>query len=245
MTVATIQSGHTGRASEHRFFLLMTVAIFATVLIGFARSFYLRPLFPNWPSPHEPFFYLHGTVMTLWFVLLIGQAALISGGRVSVHRVTGLFGAVLSAAVVVLGIVGGIMAAKRPNGFIGVPIPGPQFLIIPVSDMLTFGTLVAFAIARRNDAQTHKRLMLLAGIITLTAAFARWPGAYGTGIIVYFLLNDLFLIPLILWDRRTRGRIHPATLWGGGWLLLSQPLRLVLSGTPAWLATAHWLTGLA
>jgi hypothetical protein len=85
--------------------------------------------------------------------------------------------------------------------------------------------------------------MLLASIITLTAAFARWPGVSGTGVIVYFPLNDPVLIPLIIWDRRTLGRMHPATRWARGWLPLSQPLRLALSGTPAWLSTAHWLTG--
>ena len=232
------------RKDEHRFYLVMTVAIFVTVLVGFSRSFFLRPLFPNWPSPQEPFFYVHGTVFSLWFMLLVTQAALINAGRVSVHRALGACGAALAVAIVALGLVGGIIAAKRATGFFNVPIPGPQFLIVPVSDMLTFGTLVGFAIARRNDAQTHKRLMLLASIITLTAAFARWPGVYGTGVIVYFLLNDLFLVPLVLWDRRTRGRLHPATLWGGGWLLLSQPVRLALSGTSVWLSTAHWLTTL-
>ncbi len=69
--------------------------------------------------------------------------------------------------------------------------------------------------------------MLLASIITLTAAFARWPGVSGTGVIVYFPLNDLVLIPLIIWDRRTLGRMHPATRWASGWLPLSQPPRII------------------
>ena len=244
MAIAANQPRPVARADEHRFFLLMTIAMSATVFVGFSRSFFLRPLFPEWPSPHEPFFYLHGAVFTLWFVLLVTQAALIGAGRVAAHRALGRFGAVVAAAMVVLGIVGGIIAAKRPAGFIDVPIPGPQFLIVPVLDMLSFGTLVGFAIARRHDAQAHKRLMLVASMITLAAAIARWPGVHGAGVIVYFLCNDLFLIPLIIWDRRTLGRIHPATWWGGGWLLLSQPLRLVLAGTPAWLAAANWLTGL-
>ena len=160
------------------------------------------------------------------------------------HRALGKFGAVVAAAMVVIGIVGGIIAAKRPTGFIDVPLPGLQFLIVPVLDMLSFGTLVGFAIARRHDAQDHKRLMLIASMVTLTAALSRWPGVHGAGVVVYFLCTDLFLIPLILWDRRTLGYVHRATWWGGGWLVLSQPLRLVLAGTTAWLAAANWLTGL-
>jgi hypothetical protein len=42
----------------------------------------------------------------------------------------------------------------------------------------------------------------------------------------------------------TRRRLHPVTLWGGLALVVSQPLRLVVSGTGAWLAFARWLTDL-
>jgi hypothetical protein len=45
------------------------------------------------------------------------------------------------------------------------------------------------------------------------------------------------------YDRWTRGRVHPALLWGGLFLIVSQPLRLFISGTDAWLAFATWLTG--
>ena len=229
------------RVTEHRFFLWMTVAISATVLIGFSRSFYLRPLFPNFPAPHEPFFLVHGIVLTLWFALLFIQAELATVGRVKMHRVLGAWGAALAGAVLLLGIVATLIAATRLNGFLDVPIPAPQFMIVPLVDILNFGVLVAVAIVRRRDTQAHKRLILLASICMLDAAFARWPGVHNTGQIVYFLFNDLFLIPMIIWDWRVLGRIHSATLWGGIWFLLSEPLRLLISGTPAWLAVAHWL----
>jgi hypothetical protein len=34
----------------------MALAILATVIIGFSRSFFLRPLFPESPSPSEMIF---------------------------------------------------------------------------------------------------------------------------------------------------------------------------------------------
>jgi len=37
-------------------------------------------------------------------------------------------------------------------------------------------------------------------------------------------------------------RLHPATLWGGLFVLVSQPLRLLLTQTSAWTAFATWLT---
>jgi hypothetical protein len=64
------------------------------------------------------------------------------------------------------------------------------------------------------------------------------------GPLAFFGLTDLYLVPLVIWDLMTRRRLHPATLWGGLALVLSQPLRLVLSGTDGWLAFARGLTGL-
>jgi hypothetical protein len=61
---------------------------------------------------------------------------------------------------------------------------------------------------------------------------------------LFFGLTDLFLVPIVIWDLASRGRVHSATAWGGLLIIVSQPLRLVLSGTPAWLAFARWATGL-
>src|SRR5437667_31131 len=43
-------------------------------------------------------------------------------------------------------------------------------------------------------------------------------------------------------DALRRGRIHPAFVWGGLFLIASQVARLVIGGTAAWLAFAGWLT---
>ena len=47
--------------------------------------------------------------------------------------------------------------------------------------------------------------------------------------------TDLFLVSLAIWDLKTRGKLHSVTLWAGLLLIVSQPLRLWLSGTQAWL----------
>jgi hypothetical protein len=87
--------------------------------------------------------------------------------------------------------------------------------------------------------------MLLASINLMTAGIARWPFAImAGGPPVYFALTDLFVLALGAWDLATRRRLHPVTLWGGLALVLSQPLRLVLSGTDAWMAFARWAVGL-
>jgi hypothetical protein len=233
-----------GTPAERRFFLGMALALFAAVAVGFARSFFLRPLFPGWPSPPETIFYVHGAAYTAWIVLLVTQAALVSAGRTDLHRRIGPFGAALAAAMVILGTLAALTAARRPGGFIDVPVPPLSFLAIPLFDMILFPLFVGLAIARRRDAQSHKRLMLLGTIGLVTAAVARWPFVYGAGPLWFFGVTDLFIVALALWDFRSLGKLHPVTLWGGLLVVVSQPVRLVISGTPAWLAFARWATGL-
>ena len=87
--------------------------------------------------------------------------------------------------------------------------------------------------------------MLLASVNLLAAGIARWPFAMmQAGPPMYFGLSDLFIVALVAWDLASRGRVHPVTLWGGLAIVVSQPLRLVLMGTGAWLAFAGWAVGL-
>ena len=233
-----------GRATgERRFYFGMAVAILAAVFLGFADTYYLRAWNPAAAaaSPPEAFFYgVHGALFTAWFVLLVVQAGLVAARRTDVHRVLGLGAVLLAVAMIVTGFYGGLLAASRPGGFIGIPLPGWQFLVLPVVDVAIFGVLFALAVAWRRDAQAHKRLMLLASISLITAAVARWPVSFGAAqVIAAFVIADLFLVPLLVRDWLTRGRLHAVTLWGGLAIVVSQPLRMAFSGTPAWRGLAE------
>jgi hypothetical protein len=244
LVAASSGSTRAGLDSERRFFTGIALAMLATVLVGFARSFFLRPLFPDWPSPSEPIFYVHGAAFTAWIVLFLVQAMLVGRGRTDLHRRIGPYGAALAVAMIVLGTLGALIAARRPAGFVDVPVPPLQFLAVPLFDMLLFGAFVGLAVSQRRTPQYHKRWMLLATMCLLTAAIARWPGILEFGPPVFFGLTDLFVIALAVWDLRSRGRLHPVTLWGGLLLIASQPLRLVISGTDAWMSFARFAVGL-
>jgi hypothetical protein len=231
--------------AERRFFTALALAALIVVYVGFARTFFLRPWFPDAPAPTESIFLVHGVVFACWSVLLVLQASLVALGRYDAHRALGIVGAALAAAMVVLGVAGALVAASRSTGFVGLPVPPLQFLIVPIADMALFATFVTLAVWRRHDAQAHKRWMILATVNLLVAAFARWPGVISIpNPLVYMGLADLFIVALVVWDLRTRGRLHRATLWGGLALVVSQPLRLALSGTAAWLAIASWAVSL-
>lgn len=240
--MATQIVGRMRWTAERRFYFGMALAMFGVVYLGFARTFFLRPLFPDFPAPTEAIFLVHGAVFSTWMVVLVVQPLLVASGRVDLHRAFGRFGAVIAAVMVVLGVAGAIVAARRPTGFIGVPVPPLQFLTIPLFGIALFGTLVALAIVNRHDAQAHKRLMLLATVNLLSAGFARWPFEFmSVGPPAYFGLSDLFILALAAWDFSTRRRLHPVTLWAGLATIVAQPLCLVVSGTAPWLAFAGWL----
>lgn len=243
--MATLAVGHGRRSAERLFYTGIAVAMFSTVFLGFARSFFLRPWFPEVPAPTEPVFFVHGVAFTAWLVLLVVQPALVAAHRTDLHRKVGWLGAGLAVAMVALGVYGALVAARRPTGFVEVPVPPLQFLAVPLFDMALFATLVGLAVAKRRDTQSHKRLMLLASVNLLAAGIARWPFAMmQAGPPMYFGLSDLFIVALLAWDLASRGRLHPVTLWGGLAIVVSQPLRLVLSGTGAWLTFAGWAVGL-
>jgi hypothetical protein len=50
------------------------------------------------------------------------------------------------------------------------------------------------------------------------------------------------VLALVLYDLASRGRLHPATLWGGAAVVAFKPLLFyVVSGTSAWHALADAL----
>ncbi len=228
------------RWRQDRFFAVMSVIALLTVFAGFSRTYYLKGFFGT--KALTPFFHLHGVVFSTWIVLFVAQAALVRAGRVDLHRRMGIAAAILVPLMVVVGLMAAIDSARRgfspPNG------PPPLvFFVVPVTDLIVFSSLVAAGLWRRREPQDHKRLMLLATISILTPAIARLPGIAAAGPLAFLGLTDAFIVVCMLSDWLSRRRVHRAFLWGGVFIIASQPLRFAVAGTDAWLRFARWMTG--
>ena len=232
-------------STEHAFFGAMSFALLVLVCSGFSRTFFLHRWFPEVRAPTEPFYAVHGVVFLGWYVLLAVQSTLVAQRRVALHRTLGVLGGVLATVMVVLGITATVIAARRPGGFTGVPLPPLQFMAIPFFDMVVFSSIIGTGFALRRDRQSHKRLMLIGSIAIIAAALARIPAIFRGGPPAFFGLSDLFLLPIVAWDVVSLRRLHRVTLWAGLAVVISQPLRLIVSGTTAWMTFARWLTGLS
>jgi FtsH-binding integral membrane protein len=224
---------------RRRFYTGLALAIAVTVFAGFAPTYYLRPYFHS--TPLGGLVHLHGAVFSAWVLLFAVQSTLIAAGRTALHRRLGVAGAVLAALLVAVGTATAIAGAARAAGPPGVP--PLVFLAVPFFDMVVFTGLAATGLWYRRRADVHKRLLTLATIALLAAPIARLPfGARMVGIPGVFALSDLFIVACIVYDLATLRRVHPATIWGGLAIVISQPLRLAISGTGLWLGFARWLT---
>jgi len=216
----------------------LAIVAAAVIFLGFARTYYLKEFFA---TPRLPWLlHLHGAVMTAWIVLFIGQVTLVEKGRTDIHRQLGIVGGILAAAIIIVGPVVAIRGAR-----LGHHAPGTNplgFLEIPFGDIVVFGTLVGAALWYRHRPELHKRLMLVATIAILPPGVARWPFHLPRTPLVFFGIPDLVLLACIAYDCMKTRHLNRAFLLGGLLLIASHPLRLMLSGTSAWLSFARWIT---
>ncbi|HEY0592743.1 MAG TPA: hypothetical protein VGF40_13315, partial [Thermoanaerobaculia bacterium] len=211
---------------DRRFFTGMGIVIAAVIVAGFAPTYFFRPLVDQ--PPLSPLLHLHGIVFTAWVALFVAQTSLVAARRTTVHRRLGLTALALVPTMAVVGLVAAQSAAARGVAPPGAP-PPLIFLVIPVADIVVFVALVATGFALRRRLAAHKRLMLLATIALLPPATGRLALMSGQGLLAMFIATDAFIVAMLLYDRWARGRFHPATVWGGLFLIASQPLRLALA----------------
>lgn len=233
-------------AYDRVFYSSLAIALALVVFVGFAPTYYLRPLDPTPPptvtgaTSLSVLAHIHGAVFTGWVLLFVIQTALIANHRVSVHRRFGMAGAVLALAMVIVAITTAIAAAARgsaPPG--GDPL---SFLAIPLFDMVVFPIFVGAALLNRRNKEAHKRLMLLAYVSIITAGIARWPGVVALGPPVFFGMSLVIVLIGAIYDFISRRRVHPVYIWGGALLAASVPVRLMIAGTETWRSFAQFLT---
>jgi len=233
--------------AERRFFAGMAVAVALSVFAGFAPTYFLKKLYGT--PALSPLVHLHGLVFTSWILLLVVQALLVSTRRTDLHRRVGVAGGLLAIAMLVVGTTVAVAAAKRG------PVPGLppplEFLAVPLGGLANFGALVALGFLVRRKRDTHKRLMVLATLAILGAATDRL--LFPTGVLAFsgvpltpvtsVCMTAVFVAGCFVYDLLSRGRVHPAFLWGGVTLLAwAYVTRVFIGGTSAWLLFACWLT---
>lgn len=245
--MATVAFGPRESRLDRYFFPGMALLILATVLWGFARSYFFAGVFKA-PLPNV-LIHLHGAAFTSWILLLVTQTSLVAANRVDVHRKVGLIGFGLACLMVTLGVLASTDLLRREFGqtLDASGLDPKTFYIIPLTDMVIFGTLVFLAFRARSNPSAHKRFLLIATIALMIAAVARWPVGFiqHNPFWVAQLCTYGFLLFLVAYDLWTTKKVHRATLWATAFLIIVQQVRVPLGQTGTWHAFATWAQNLA
>ena len=233
------------QTAERRFYSRMALFLILLVFLGFAPSFYLRG-YVNVPRPNPtlpPAVLLHGLLFTLYMLAFVAQTQLIAAGRRDIHKKLGAATMVMALAIIPLMYLVGVWQVARANQ---PPFTDPlNWTIVPLAGIPTYAFMVWTGWKRRREAQWHKRAMLCSALMLMDPAIGRLPLAPPTlgGFTFLFALSLATFIPLFLWDRRTLGRIHPATMLGFGLAATATAVRLIFLATGTWAPIAAHLPG--
>jgi hypothetical protein len=243
MATSDAQLGKSRFQSESRFFLIMSIVPVAIIFLGFAPSFYLKPIIQA-PPPLSTLSIAHGVVGTLWMALFVTQAAFISSGRPALHRQLGIMGALLFGLMAMLSYWTAITAGELGHAPPESP-PPLAFMALPIIGMTASLLLVAMALWNRSHSDWHKRLMLVAmfsltgpgiGRIMIPLGLASWSSQ------ISLFLPELLLAVAMAYDHVRSKRIHPAYWYAAGILVATHVAVTWAFASPAWLAFAQFLT---
>jgi hypothetical protein len=231
-----------------KFYVTMAVIFIAIAFGGFFGTYWLQIGRGTYTGP--PLQHLHGLLFSLWTLFFFSQATLMANRKSRQHRASGLLGISLATAMLFTGLAVAI-EGLRNRVDAGYGEAARAFVITPVSAILLFAGLVAAAIVNIRRPEWHKRIMLVATASILQAPIARFfflaatgggPGVrpglgppppiergLGAGLLVASLV-----VAAMVYDWRSRGRVHPAYWWGFGALMAVQLSRPLIGHTDAW-----------
>jgi hypothetical protein len=227
------------RTVERIFYSGMAAVLCICVYIGFSPT-YFRAGIVRAPLP-SPILHIHGAVFTLWMLLFVVQVAFISAKRVKWHRSFGTVAFCLPPAMIILGVIAAIDALHR-GVRIG-PLDPSVSAAIPLIGITAFTVVIYASWRARRRPDAHKRLILIATMGLVAAAFGRFPwdriglppaaGAV-TGL-------GILLVILLAYELISLRRIHRSTMWAAPLVFASVALAVPIGMTHAWHAFAAML----
>jgi hypothetical protein len=226
------------RTIERIFYSGMAILLCVCVYLGFSPTYFQAGMMRA-PLPSS-ILHIHGAVFTLWMLLFVVQAALISARRVKWHRSFGVAAFCLPPIMIVLGVWAAIDALHR-GVRIG-PLDPAVSAAIPLIGIAGFTVVIYASWRARRRPDAHKRLILIATMDLVGAAFGRFPWARiglppAAGAVTGI---GILLLILIIYELLSIHRIHRSTMWAAPLVFATIALAVPIGMTPAW----HGFAGL-
>jgi hypothetical protein len=151
-----------------------------------------------------------------WIGLYVWQTQLAATGKIARRREIGLLGFALTGAVIIFGYWMAQRAAENRivAGF-SLPYEYTWYNIVDIS-LFTLLMLASISLVTKHK-EWHRRPTYVAALCLVASAATRWTlqlpyiDPFTLDIVVYLVL-DLFLIALAIYDLRTLGKLHRATM---------------------------------
>jgi hypothetical protein len=191
---------------------LLNVTAFSFQLAMGRSSFHVSPLI-----------HAHALVFFGWVMIYLAQNVFATTGTLPLHRRLGWIAAFWIPLMVALGIAVTVYLTRE--GHVPFFFTPAFFLIMNPLEILVFAGLAAAAIMLRRKTQWHRRLIFCAMANIMGPAFGRLlPVPLMIPYATWGIFAGMMLFPLagIIHDLRTRGRVHPAFLWGTGAIVACQ-----------------------
>ena len=242
--VATHPRAMTGPRTHPWIYLGLALSMSVTAYWGFAYTYFTPVLTGTYPEV-SPTIHIHGWSFFLWYLLLPFQALLMVTGRRRTHITLGGASIVLAAVMVFTGtLVASVriqkgLSATDPDEFTTFWKAFGQLIMY---NMVLFIGFYGTAIARRDQPDVHKRLIVFASASVLPAAIFRiivgltgfnWLATPGWVMPAAFFLPAVFIVTGMVYDRAARGSVHRVYLVGMPVLLVVHGLGLTIAGTAA------------
>lgn len=197
-------------ARERLFYLLLALAITAYVYWGFFYT-YLGDRLAGAPMSDLPIsVHVHGISFLAWYALLGVQALLVLAGPMKLHRWLGYLSIPLALLMVLTGLL--VIAVRMEGGLFADDQFWAAFSLMILSNLILFAAYYVLALLKRNRADQHRWLMIVAAASGSGAAVFRilvvmvGPGFFAVP--AGILLTNLVLVIAAIGDRLITGKVH-------------------------------------
>ena len=249
------------RAVDRWIYVFMAASFIVYTLTGFVPDS-LAKIAAVESGERPPFplaLHAHAILMGMFLLLLLAQSLLAATGRLQYHRALGIAAFVVGPALVIVGLI--LVPTMYHQVWDAAQSAPPDvrpmieqglrefdnIMLIQLRVGVLFPIFLAIALAaRRSDPGLHKRMMFLAVVIALPAAFDRmsWlPTSLPGNALTVDLYPLLAIAPMFLWDLARTRTVHKAYVI---WALVSLPAAVMVHSlwdSEWWHATARWLVG--
>ncbi len=228
---------------KNMLFVVAALTLTLTVFSGFTPTYFSSS------ESFPPLLHLHAALFFGWVLLFLLQVILVAGNHLAAHRQVGVVGAFWALATVLSGFYLAAITIGRDLDLIDGTF-GAVPTVIPLSQICMFSCFVTLAIANTKKPDVHKRFMMLAALVAITPALARFglaafggpsPGA----VVSIFLVSNGLLVAVGWYDTVHNRRLHTVFLYGGLAILLVRVLRVPFAMSPMWRWTAESMSNFA